>query len=192
MHEMHFMETKCMYQAQSIVLHYSAEHECNQMSFMDPCFKEQSIIQELVPCSSHVGHTHPPHLSCYTHTRLSNSTVDSHVLLTTTAESHMLLVATGHRCHARNDRAWAGGRGTVGASQGQVYYEVTVADEGLCRVGWSTRQATLDLGTDPVSFGFGGTGETAPDHLPNMTFALRPYAASTSCSMAAEQWVIVS
>ena len=100
--------------------------------------------------------------------------------LATTAESHMLLVATGHRCQARNDRAWAGGRGTVGASQGQVYYEVAVADEGLCRVGWSTRQATLDLGTDPVSFGFGGTGETAPDHLPNMTCTLRHDAASTS------------
>ena len=64
----------------------------------------------------------------------------------------------GHRCQARNDRAWAGGRGTVGASQGKVYYEVTVADEGLCRVGWSTRQAGLDLGTEPISFGFGGTG----------------------------------
>ncbi|KAL0042243.1 hypothetical protein WJX77_007018 [Trebouxia sp. C0004] len=65
----------------------------------------------------------------------------------------------GHRCQARNDRAWAGGRGTVGASQGKVYYEVTVADEGLCRVGWSTGQAGLDLGTEPISFGFGGTGK---------------------------------
>jgi len=68
------------------------------------------------------------------------------------------LSVVGHRCQARNDRAWAGGRGTVGASQGKVYYEVTVADEGLCRVGWSTRQAGLDLGTEPISFGFGGTG----------------------------------
>ncbi|KAL3160771.1 hypothetical protein ABBQ38_009184 [Trebouxia sp. C0009 RCD-2024] len=65
----------------------------------------------------------------------------------------------GHRCQARNDRAWAGGRGTVGARQGRVYYEITVADEGLCRVGWSTCQASLDLGNDPVSFGFGGTGK---------------------------------
>lgn len=68
------------------------------------------------------------------------------------------LSVVGHRCQARNDRAWAGGRGTVGASQGKVYYEVTVADEGLCRVGWSTRQAGLDLGTEPISFGFGSTG----------------------------------
>lgn len=64
----------------------------------------------------------------------------------------------GHRCQARNDRAWAGGRGTVGAQQGRVYFEVTVADEGLCRVGWAARHASLDLGTEPNSFGFGGTG----------------------------------
>ena len=68
---------------------------------------------------------------------------------------------TGHRCQARNDRAWAGGRATIGARQGRVYYEITVADEGLCRVGWSTRQASLDLGNEPISFGFGGTGACA-------------------------------
>jgi len=71
------------------------------------------------------------------------------------------LSVVGHRCQARNDRAWAGGRATVGVLQGKVYYEVTVADEGLCRVGWSTRQAGLDLGTEPISFGFGGTGGNA-------------------------------
>ena len=69
-----------------------------------------------------------------------------------------LMLGVGFRCQARNDRAWAGGRATVGATQGKVYYEITVADEGLCRVGWSTRQASLDLGNDPASFGFGGTG----------------------------------
>ena len=29
---------------------------------------------------------------------------------------------------------------------GKYYYEATVTDEGLCRVGWSTSKATLDLG----------------------------------------------
>ena len=42
---------------------------------------------------------------------------------------------------------------------GKYYYEVTVKDEGLCRVGWSTLNATLDVGTDHESFGFGGTGK---------------------------------
>lgn len=46
----------------------------------------------------------------------------------------------------------------MGAQKGRVYFEVTVADEGLCRVGWAARQASLDLGTEPTSFGFGGTG----------------------------------
>ena len=42
---------------------------------------------------------------------------------------------------------------------GKYYYEATVTDEGLCRVGWSTLKATLDLGTDKEGFGFGGTGK---------------------------------
>lgn len=29
---------------------------------------------------------------------------------------------------------------------GMYYYEATVTDEGLCRVGWSTDLAALDLG----------------------------------------------
>lgn len=42
---------------------------------------------------------------------------------------------------------------------GLFYYEATVTDEGLCRVGWSTQKANLDLGTDKHSFGYGGTGK---------------------------------
>ena len=42
---------------------------------------------------------------------------------------------------------------------GKYYYEATVTDEGLCRVGWSTMKAKLDLGTDNQSYGFGGTGK---------------------------------
>lgn len=42
---------------------------------------------------------------------------------------------------------------------GRFYFESTVTDEGLCRVGWSTEKATLDVGTDKFSFGFGGTGK---------------------------------
>ena len=40
-----------------------------------------------------------------------------------------------------------------------MYYEARVADEGLCRVGWSVKHAALDLGTQPGSFGYGGTGK---------------------------------
>jgi hypothetical protein len=31
---------------------------------------------------------------------------------------------------------------------GKYYYEVTIENDGLCRVGWSTASARLDLGTD--------------------------------------------
>ena len=39
-----------------------------------------------------------------------------------------------------------------------MYYEATVTDEGLCRVGWAARDGALELGTDAGGFGFGGTG----------------------------------
>lgn len=42
---------------------------------------------------------------------------------------------------------------------GKFYYEATVTDEGLCRIGWSTEKANLDIGTDRFSYGFGGTGK---------------------------------
>jgi ATP-dependent RNA helicase DDX1 len=46
----------------------------------------------------------------------------------------------------------------VGVSSGKAYFETKITDEGLCRVGWSTRSATLELGKDKQSFGWGGTG----------------------------------
>ena len=42
---------------------------------------------------------------------------------------------------------------------GKYYYEATVTDEGLCRVGWATMKARHDLGCDREGFGFGGTGK---------------------------------
>ena len=43
-----------------------------------------------------------------------------------------------------------GGRATFGVKQGKFYYECTVTDEGLARVGWSTRSANRNLGTCKV------------------------------------------
>ncbi|PIO77721.1 helicase protein [Teladorsagia circumcincta] len=42
---------------------------------------------------------------------------------------------------------------------GKYYYEAKITRDGLCRIGWSTLKASLDLGTDDESFGFGGTGK---------------------------------
>ena len=66
----------------------------------------------------------------------------------------------GLLCQSREQKVWQGARATYGvANQGKWYYEVTVTDEGLCRVGFSTSRATFDLGCDDQGFGFGGTGK---------------------------------
>jgi len=44
---------------------------------------------------------------------------------------------------ARGERQWAGGRATIGLTAGKHYYEVTVRDDGLVRVGWSTGAGSL-------------------------------------------------
>ncbi|XP_073989930.1 ATP-dependent RNA helicase Ddx1 isoform X1 [Rhodnius prolixus] len=63
-------------------------------------------------------------------------------------------------CQAREFKEWHGCRASKGVhSSGKYYYEAKISDEGLCRVGWSTIQASLDLGTDKFGFGFGGTGK---------------------------------
>ncbi|GJQ10368.1 hypothetical protein GpartN1_g2159.t1 [Galdieria partita] len=54
---------------------------------------------------------------------------------------------------------WQGARASRGASGGRWYFEVTVLSDGLCRVGWATEEASLDLGTDSEGFGYGGTGK---------------------------------
>jgi len=68
----------------------------------------------------------------------------------------------GLRCQSRHVKEWHGCRATRGVAGRQnvrVYYEAMVEDEGLCRVGFSTSEASLDLGTCRFGFGFGGTGK---------------------------------
>ncbi|KAG9494613.1 hypothetical protein GDO78_002121 [Eleutherodactylus coqui] len=62
-------------------------------------------------------------------------------------------------CQSREVKEWHGCRSTRGVTKGKYYYEMSCHDQGLCRVGWSTLQACLDLGTDKFGFGFGGTGK---------------------------------
>uniref|UniRef100_A0A8B9QU87 ATP-dependent RNA helicase n=1 Tax=Anas platyrhynchos TaxID=8839 RepID=A0A8B9QU87_ANAPL len=49
-------------------------------------------------------------------------------------------------CQSREVKEWHGCRATRGVTKGKYYYEVSCHDQGLCRVGWSTMQASLDLG----------------------------------------------
>lgn len=53
---------------------------------------------------------------------------------------------------------WVGGRATLGVSKGKAYFEATLLDQGLGRVGWATTAANYNLGTDKYGLGFGGTG----------------------------------
>jgi len=68
--------------------------------------------------------------------------------------------SSGVRCQSRGmgPRDWFGVRANVGVLRGSYYFEITVKDEGLCRVGWSTGTSSLNVGTDATSFGYGGTG----------------------------------
>jgi ATP-dependent RNA helicase DDX1 len=65
--------------------------------------------------------------------------------------------ADGLVTQCRDPRAWGGVRGNTGVKQGCYYFEVTVRDEGVGRVGWCTLDATLELGCDRNGFGYGGT-----------------------------------
>uniref|UniRef100_A0A1I7UZ62 ATP-dependent RNA helicase n=1 Tax=Caenorhabditis tropicalis TaxID=1561998 RepID=A0A1I7UZ62_9PELO len=67
---------------------------------------------------------------------------------------------TGLNCEGRVGKEWHGARGRGGlVGGGKYYYEVTVTRDGLCRVGWATLAASLKIGTDFESFGYGGTGK---------------------------------
>ena len=70
------------------------------------------------------------------------------------------LAVDGARCQTRSER-WSGGRCSQGiaAKSGKYAFEICVEDEGLCRAGWSTQAASLDLGTDKNGLGFGATAK---------------------------------
>jgi len=50
----------------------------------------------------------------------------------------------GLRCQSREQRVWHGCRATTGvADKGKYFFEASVMDEGLCRVGWSTESVSF-------------------------------------------------
>ena len=78
----------------------------------------------------------------------------------TDRDAQFAVSPSGTKVQARDDKAWAGGRATTGVTAGKHYYESTVTDDGLVRVGWSTKSGKNDqLGSCKFSFGFGGTGK---------------------------------
>lgn len=72
----------------------------------------------------------------------------------------MAIDGNGLLCQSRDQQGWHGARSSKGVGgSGKYYYEAKITDEGLCRVGYSTAKAKLDLGTDKEGYGFGGTGK---------------------------------
>ena len=60
--------------------------------------------------------------------------------------------------------SWAGCRGTIPVTKsGRYYYECRMEGnpKGICRVGWSTLDSSLNLGTSKRGYGFGATGNKA-------------------------------
>jgi ATP-dependent RNA helicase DDX1 len=76
-------------------------------------------------------------------------------------DGSMAIDSTGLCCQCRLEggQAWAGCRARVGQLGGRYGWEARARDDGLCRVGFSARSASLELGIDRLSFGYGGTGK---------------------------------
>ncbi|KAF2360261.1 DEAD/DEAH box helicase domain [Trinorchestia longiramus] len=78
----------------------------------------------------------------------------------TDRDTGLAVTPDGLRCQSRDPKVWQGVRANKGVTApGKYFFEATVSDEGLCRVGFSTATAALDLGTCKNGFGFGGTGK---------------------------------
>jgi ATP-dependent RNA helicase DDX1 len=74
-------------------------------------------------------------------------------------DSGLELDESGLNCDSTSSPdVWAGARATHGVKAGKFYYECIVSGSGICRVGWSTVAAHLELGKDKHGFGFGSTG----------------------------------
>jgi len=65
----------------------------------------------------------------------------------------------GLSCESPTHGIWAGARATHGVNSGRYYFECIVSAQGICRLGWSTISAHLELGKDVHGFGYGGTGK---------------------------------
>ncbi|VDM42307.1 unnamed protein product [Toxocara canis] len=75
-------------------------------------------------------------------------------------DANLAIDPDGLLCQSRDPQKWNGARCNRGVfGKGKYYYEGTITDDGLCRLGWSTSEALLDLGTDKNGFGYGGTGK---------------------------------
>ncbi|XP_051169431.1 heterogeneous nuclear ribonucleoprotein U-like protein 2 isoform X2 [Leptopilina boulardi] len=70
---------------------------------------------------------------------------------------------------------WAGARATYGFNKGKIFYEVKITDNcqitiqdeensHLLRAGWSVIGTSMQLGEEPLSFGYDGTGKKSTNN----------------------------
>ena len=73
----------------------------------------------------------------------------------------LVVAENGLKCSSCSSelKAWCGARANYGVKSGKYYYEVLVQGNGVCRVGWSSTSANLELGKDFYGYGYGGTGK---------------------------------
>ncbi|EZG68162.1 putative ATP-dependent RNA helicase [Gregarina niphandrodes] len=74
-------------------------------------------------------------------------------------DPQVLFTQEGGEIRCDNDARWQGIRCNPPIASGKYCFEATLLTEGLTRIGISTAGATLDLGCDSHSWGFGSTGK---------------------------------
>jgi ATP-dependent RNA helicase DDX1 len=74
-------------------------------------------------------------------------------------DSILVVDDSGFSCDNPAQKQWAGGRASHGVRGGKYYFECVVRGNGICRVGWSTMAASLELGKDTHGYGYGGTAK---------------------------------
>lgn len=68
----------------------------------------------------------------------------------------------GLRAQCRAESGWYGARSLLGVTRGRWYWEVTLTDEGMARIGVSTAASPVaGLGLDALSWGYGAAGKTS-------------------------------
>lgn len=103
--------------------------------------------------------------------KIDESITKTFILSCTDRDEACRISKGGYMAEVREPRIWAGCRGTMGVcpmkthvAKEKLMFEVTVVrlfPGGVVRVGWSTANASLNLGCDRYGFGYGSTGKKA-------------------------------
>ncbi|XP_015790146.1 ATP-dependent RNA helicase DDX1 [Tetranychus urticae] len=97
--------------------------------------------------------------------RSSGQSMDKWLLAFKDRSENLVVSNDGLSCQSKDAKQWQGVRANRGIVRdpkvrtNKFYYEVYFKEAGLARVGWALSNGSLDLGTDKIGWGFGGTGK---------------------------------